>query len=183
MCKGSTIHTHYLGLKNYFSHPRGTFMIEVALKNCNAKSYSGNYFLCAIASMSLSTTLFMLSLYVYCLLHCKLTKRNLCQWKKSIIHCDFFGNKTRNENKETKQDSFLLLFSSLLFAFFLFVNFFGFLMWEHTSLFILSKKKKKRRFFVKGWGVGNNSCGGLSRFCYGAPQNCKCLKLVRSPSH
>jgi hypothetical protein len=38
-----------------------------------------------------------------------------------------------------------LLFSSLLFAFVLFVNFFGFLMWEHTSLFILSKKKKQKK--------------------------------------
>ncbi len=155
MCKGSTIHTPYLGLKKYFSHPRGTLMIEVALKDCNAKSYSGNYFLCAIASMSLSITLFMLSLYVYHLLHCKLTKKFLFQWKKNIIHCDFFGNKTRNENKETKQDIFLLLFSSLLFAFVLFVNFFGFLMWEHTSLFILSKKKTKKGFVwkVEEWEI------------------------------
>jgi hypothetical protein len=45
------------------------------------------------------------------------------------------------------------------------------------------KNKNKKRFCVKGWRMGNNYCGGLSRFCYGAPQNCKCLKLVRSPSH
>jgi hypothetical protein len=48
-----------------------------------------------------------------------------------------------------------LLFSSLLFAFVLFVNFFGFLMWEHTSLFILSKKKTKKGFVwkVEEWEI------------------------------
>jgi hypothetical protein len=71
-------------------------MIEVALKDCNAKSYSGNYFLCAIASMSLSTTLFMLSL---CLSPSPLQtyKKKPMPMEKSIIHCDFLG--TRQEMK------------------------------------------------------------------------------------
>lgn len=88
-------------------------MIEVALKDCNAKSYSGNYFLCAIASMSLSTTLFMLSL---CLLPSPLQtyKKKPMQWKKSIIHCDFLG--TRQEMKIKKQNKIVSFCCFLLFC-------------------------------------------------------------------
>lgn len=149
MCKGSTINTHYLGLKNYFSDPRGTFMIEVALKDCNAKSYSGNYFLCAIASMSLSTTLFMLSLYVDRLLHCKLTKRNLCQWKKASFIVIFLG--TRQEMKIKKQNKIVSFCCFLLFclpSFFLRI----FLDSSCESIYLCSfcqKKKKRKRFFCE----------------------------------
>jgi hypothetical protein len=144
MCKGSTIHTPYLGLKKYFSHPRGTLMIEVALKDCNAKSYSGNYFLCAIASMSLSITLFMLSLYVYHLLHCKLTKKFLFQWKKTSFIVIFLG--TRQEMKIKKQNK---IFSFCCFLLFCLPSFF---LWifldsscESIRLCSFCQKKKQKK--------------------------------------
>ncbi len=65
-------------------------MIEVALKDCDAKSYGGNYFLCAIASMSSEYN------FVYviplCLLHSSLQiyKEIPIPMEKNIIHCDLF---------------------------------------------------------------------------------------------
>jgi hypothetical protein len=149
MCKGSTIHTPYLGLKNYFSHPRGTFMIEVALKDRNAKSYSGNHFLCVIPSMSLNTTLFMLSLYVYRLLHCKLTKKYLFQWKKTSFIVIFSG--TRQEMKIKKQNKIVSF--CCFFSFVCLLSFCEFFWIPHVRayVFVHFVPKKNKKGFV--WKV------------------------------
>lgn len=146
-------------------------MIEVALKDCNAKSYYGNYFfnvpllvwawvqLClCYPSMSIALSIANL-------------QRNTYSNRKTFI-VSILG--TRQEMKIKKQNKIVsLCFDVVFVVFFSFVcllsfcEFFGFLMGEHMSLFILLKNKDKKRFCVKGWGVGNNSCGDLSWFCYG----------------
>ncbi len=149
------------------------------------KATVGTIFCVPLLVWALSTTLFMLSLYVYCILHCKLTKKYLFQWKKTsfIVICS--GNKTRNENKETKQDSFLMFWCCFLLFCLSYFFLWPFLDSSCESICLCSfcKKQKQKRFCVKGWGMGNNSCRGSWWFCYGAPQNCKCWRLVRSPSH